>query len=260
MPPGLKIALFVLLILAALLIIAVSLLLFVRVRIRIGLRDKLFFKLYIGSVRLLSLPRPPKKLRKLSSYTKKKAMRAAAKQAKHPEDYMEDLRRHPIYREIMKRYADHKKKKPQAEPQKQDKPKASAPKKSLDAEVLMTMIAELLQAILKGTHKGVHVHLCRLHVNVAGQDAAQTALITGSLWAALANLLSVLDRLTRLRIKHADVSITPDYTGDKTRTEFDLVMSCNLYRALGIVLPLIPIIRTHKDSLIKKSAKASTAS
>ena len=260
MPLGLKIALFALLILAALLIIAVNLVLFVRVRIRIGLRDKLFFKLYIGGVRVLSLPRPPKKLRRLSSYTKKRAMRAAAKQAKRPEDYMENLRQHPIYREIMKRYADSKKKKQTAEPPAQGEQKTPTPKKSLDAEVLFTMIAEVLEAILDGTHKGVHTHLCRLQVNVVGQDAAQTALLTGALWAALANLLSVLDRFTRLRIRHADVSVIPDYTGDKTRTEFDLVLSCNLYRALGIVLPLIPIILDHKDSLIKKGATAATAS
>ena len=255
MPLGLQIVLYALLAIAVLLIVAVNLVLFVRVRIKIGFREKLYCKLYIGGVRVLTLPRPPKKLRNLRTYTKEKAARAAAKQAKHIEDHLESLRSHPIYKMIMQRYAQSKKKKAPQKPAPDAKPKAKKKESDLDVEVLMTLLAELLEALLDGTHKGVHVHVCKLHVWVVGQDAAQTALLTGALWAALSNLLAVLNRLTRLRIRHADVSLIPDYTGDTTRTDFCLTMSCNLYRALRIFLPLIPIFLSHKDSLIKSSQK-----
>lgn len=259
MPLGLKIVLCVLAVLAVLLITAVSLVLFLRVKIKVGYKDKLFFKLYIGGVRVLSLPRPPKKLRKLRTYTKKRAMRAAAKQSKHIEDHLESVRSHPLYKALMKRYADSKKKKkqPQADAEKKPKPKQS--EDSLDLEILLTMLAEILEAALDGTHKGVHVYLCRLRVNVVGKDAAQTAILTGAVWTALSGLLAVLDRVTHLRVRHADLSIIPDYTGEKTRADFCLAMSCNLYRALGIVLPLLPIILKNKDSLFKTSKPSPSA-
>lgn len=257
MPPVLKIILIILAALAALLIIAVSLVLFVRVKIKVGFKDKkLSARLHVGGVCLLSLPRPPKKLRRLRTYTKKKAMRAAARQAKHVEDYLEDVRRHPIYRALMQKYAESKKKKPQAEGK--AAPKQQKQESSLDIEVLMTLLAEIFEAALDGTHKGVHVQICRLQVKVVGPDAAATAMITGSLWAAAANLLGVLDRLTRLRVRRADVAIIPDYTGEKTEAELSLAVSSNLFGALGIVLPLIPIILSHKNNLIKQPAKAAS--
>lgn len=257
MPPVLKIILIILAALAALLIIAINLVLFVRVKIKVGFKDKkLSARLYVGGVCLLSLPRPPKKLRRLRTYTKKKAMRAAARQAKHVEDYLEDVRRHPIYRALMQKYAESKKKKPRAEGT--AAPKQQKQESSLDIEVLMTLLAEIFEAALDGTHKGVQVQICRLHVKVVGPDAAATAMITGSLWAATANLLGVLDRLTRLRVRRADVAIIPDYTGEKTEAELSLAMSSNLFRALGIVLPLIPIILSHKNNLIKQPAKAAS--
>lgn len=256
MPPILKIILIVLAALAALLIIAINLVLFVRVKIKVGFKDKrLSAKLYVGGVRLLSLPRPPKKLRRLRTYTKKRAMRAAARQAKHVEDYLEDVRRHPIYRALMQKYAESKKKKPRAEGT--AAPTQKKPESSLDIEALLTLLSEVLEAALDGTRKGVRVQVCRLQVKVVGPDAAATAMITGSLWAAAANLLGVLDRLSRLRVRRADVAIIPDYTGEKTQAELSLAMSCNLFRALGIVLPLIPIILAHKDNLIKQPAKAA---
>ena len=255
MPLGLKIFLLVLAAVAVLLILAINLVLFLRIKIKIGLKDKITFRLYVGGVRVLSLPRPPKKLRHLRTYTKKRAMKAAAKQSKHIEDHLESVRSHPLYKVLMKKYAESKAKK------KKPAPKTDAPKKkkqtqtedSLDVELLMTLLAEILEAILDGTHKGVRVHLCKLHVDVVGADAAATAIITGALWASLANLLGVLDRLTRLRVGSTDVSIVPDYTGEKTRVEFALSMSCNLYRALGIVLPMIPIVLKHRNELFGSS-------
>lgn len=256
MPLGLKIFLLVLAALAVLLILAVNLVLFLRIKIKIGLKEKVTLRLYVGGVRVLSLPRPPKKLRRLRTYTKERAMKAAAKQSKHIEDHLESMRSHPIYKALMQKYAQSKAKKPKTGADAAAKPKQKKQEDSLDVEILMTLLAEMLEAILDGTHKGVRVHLCKLHVDVVGKDAASTAIITGSLWASLSNLLGVLDRLTRLRVRGTDVSIVPDYTGEKTRAEFSLAMSCNLWSALGIVLPLIPIFLKHKDGLFKKPAQS----
>lgn len=260
MPLGLKIFLLVLAALAALLLITVSLLLFLRVKIKIGIKDKFTFRLYVGGVRVLSLPRPPKKIRRLSTYTKKRAMRAAAKQAKHLEDHLESIRQNPLYRALMKKYAASKAKKAKEKPKADaPKPKKQAEGEAISVELITTLLAEMLEAALDGTHRGVRVHLSKLHVNVTGPDAAATAVITGAIWASLSNLLGLLDRLTRLRVRSADISIVPDYLGQKTRFECVLSMSCNLYRALGIVLPVGFVLLKHKDELFK-SAEAPSQS
>ena len=245
MPLGLKIAL---LIAAALVVLAIALviaLLALRMKIKIGYRDTLSCKLYI--------PKPPKKLRKLRTYTKETAMRAAQKNARHTEDYLEMVRQNALYRALMQKYAQGKATKKKAPAPKTPKPQTEATKSKLEVAVLLCIIRELIEAIFKGTRKGLHVHVCRLHLDVVGKDAAQTALLCGTAWAAIADLLAVLDAHTVLRVRKADVDIRPDYTGEKTQTDFALVISFSIFRALHTLLSLIPVVLRHKDHLITKT-------
>ncbi len=254
MPQGLKIALIVIAALIALAIALVFALLALRVKIKVGYRDTLFFKLYVGGIKVATLPRPPKKLRRLRTYTKEKAMRAAEKNARHAEDYLEMVRQHALYRALMQRYAQSKTQKKKAPPPAGAKPKEKKPQDKLNVEVLLRMVSELIEAFFEGTRKGLHVHVCRLHLDVVGRDAAETALLCGGAWAAVTNLLAVIDAHAVLRVRKADVVIRPDYTGDKTRTDFSLIVSFSVYRTLHTLLPLIPVVLRHKGNLMTKAA------
>ncbi len=254
MPQGLKIALIVI---AALIMLAAALvfaLLALRVKLKVGYRDTLFFKLYVGGIKVATVPRPPKKLRRLRTYTKKKAERAAKKYARHAEDYLEMVRQHALYRALMQKYAQSKSQKKKTPPPTTAKPKAAKPQDKLDVEVLLRMVAELIDAFFEGTRKGLHVHVCRLHMDVVGKDAAQTALLCGGIWAAVTQLLAVIDAHAVLRVRKTDVDIRPDYTGEKTRTDFSLIVSFSVFRTLQTVLPLIPVVLRHKDTLMIKAA------
>ena len=257
MPLALKI---VLIVIATVIVLALALvlaLLALRVKIKIGYRDTLFFKLYVGGIRVVTIPKPPKKLRRLR--TKKKAMRAAEKNARHAEDYLEMVRQHALYRALMQKYAQSKAQKKKPAPVAGAKPKQKEPQSKLDVEVLLRMISELTEAFFDGTRKGLHVHVCRLHIDVVGKDAAQTALICGSAWAAVTELLAVIDAHAVLRVRKTDVDIHPDYTGDKTRTDFSLVVSFSVFRTLHTLLSLIPVVLRHKDTLMKKAAVPTPA-
>ena len=259
MPLALKI---VLIVIAAVIVLALALvlaLLALRVKIKIGYRDTLFFKLYVGGIRVVTIPKPPKKLRRLRTYTKKKAMRAAEKNARHAEDYLEMVRQHALYRALMQKYAQSKAQKKKPAPAAGAKPKQKEMQSKLDVEVLFRMISELIEAFFDGTRKGLHVHVCRLHIDVVGKDAAQTALICGSAWAAVTELLAVIDAHAVLRVRKTDVDIRPDYTGDKTRTDFSLVVSFSVFRTLHTLLSLIPVVLRHKDTLMKKAAVPTPA-
>lgn len=255
MPLALKIALIALGALAVLLAVLVLMLLLLRIKIKIGYKDTLHFKLYVGGIRVASLPRPPKKLRRLRTYTKKRAQKAAAKYARQPEDYLEMVRQNALYRALMQKRAEQNAQKKKA-PAKAAEQKPKQPEDKLNVEILLQMISEIIDAFFEGTRKGLHIHVCRLHVFVVGQDAAQTALICGGLWAAVSNLFAVLDAHAKLRVGKSDVCIVPDYTGDKTRTDFSLVISFGIVRTLHTLLSLIPIILRHKDSLTIKANSA----
>ena len=254
MPLGLKIALIAAAVLIGLAITLLLALLALRVKLKIEYREKLCFKLYVGGIRVATIPRPPKKLRRLRTYTKKKAMRAAEKNARHAEDYLEMIRQHALYRALMQKYAQSKSQKKTPAPKKDAKPKPKKPQDKLNVEVLLRMISELIEAFFEGTRKGLHVHVCRLHLDVVGKDAAQTALLCGGAWAAVTQLLAVIDAHAVLRVRKADVEIRPDYTGDKTRTDFSLIVSFSVFRTLHTLLPLIPIVLKHKENLMIKAA------
>lgn len=257
MPLALKIALIVLGALAILLASLVLMLLLLRIKIKIGYQDTLHFKLYVGGIRVASLPRPPKKLRRLRTYTKKKAEKAAAKYARQPEDYLEMIRQNALYRALMQKRAEQNAQKKKTSV-KAAEPKPKQPSDKLNVELLLQMISEIIDAFFESTRKGLHIHVCRLHVFVVGKDAAQTALLCGGLWAAVSNLFAVLDAHAKLRVSRADVSIVPDYTGNKTRTDFSLVISFGIVRTLHTLLSLIPIILAHKDSLTIKANPAQS--
>lgn len=260
MPPGLKITLIILGAIVGLLALLVLMLLTLHIKIKIGYSDTLHFKLYVGGIRVVSLPRPPKKLRRLRTYTKKTAARAAAKYARRPEDYLESIRQNALYRALMQRRAEKKAQKKKA-PQK-PKAKREQPEDKLNVEILLQMISEIIDAFFEGTRRGLHIHVCRFHLWVVGKDAAQTALLCGGAWAAVSNLLAVLDAHAKLRVGKTDVQIIPDYTGEKTKTDFSLVISFGVVRTLHTLLSLIPIVLKHKDTLFTKpkAAQAQTQS
>lgn len=254
MPLALKIVLIALTAIVALAAMLLLALLALRVKLRIEYREALRFTLYVGGIRIVTIPKPPKKLRRLRTYTKEKAMRAAAKQARHAEDYLEMIRQNALYRALMQKYAQGQAQKKKPAPSIPKKPREKKPEERLDVQALLSMISELIEAFFNGTRKGLHVHVCRLHMDVVGKDAASTALLCGGMWAGITQLLAVIDAHSVLRVRKADVRITPDYIGDKTRTDFSLTVSISVFRTLHTLLPLIPIALKHKDALTQKAA------
>lgn len=239
MPLGLKIALAVLGALIALLIALVCVVLFLRVKIRIGFRYELYLKIYVGGVRVLSLPRPPK-IRPLRTYTKQKAARAAAKKPMEIEDFVDILLRSPLYKMLKSGYRVRKSQKDVGRKIQAQKA-AGQEDDELDIEVLLSLLAEILEVVLTGTRKGVRAKLERLHVCVVGDDAADTALCTAALTSVASYLLAVLDRVTHLSMRPGSVAVVPGFCEKKSKAELSLSLSCNLIRALGIIVPLLSI-------------------
>lgn len=249
MPLALKILLFVAAGIIALFIALVFALMALRFKIKISYQEKFSVELYVGGIRIATIPTPPKKLRRLHTYTKKRAEKAAQKQARRPEDYLESIRQHALYRALMQRRAAKKATKNTAAT-KSTTTKSEQKQDKLNIEILLQMISELIDAFFDGTRKGLHIHVCRLHVGVVGKDAAATAITCGAVWAAISNFLAVLDAHAKLRTRKADVRVIPDYTGEQMHVDFCLIVSFSVFRTLHTLIPLIPVVLRHKDSLV----------
>lgn len=248
MPLGIQIALWILAAVAIVLATLVVMILTLRVKIKISYHDTLICKLYVGGIRVAAFPKPPKKIRHWRTYTKKKAMRAAQKYARRPEDYLESIRQNALYRALMQKRAQDKAQRKKAAAGTTAK-KTSQSEDKLNIEILLQLIGEILDALLDGSRKDLHIHVCKLRVAVVGNDAAQTAIACGVVWAAIANFLAVLDAHAKLRVGKADIVVIPDYTGESTRTDFDLIISFGVIRTVRTAFSLVPIFIAHRDSL-----------
>ena len=121
-----------------------------------------------------------------------------------------------------------------------------------------------LAFLLRKTRKHVKLRVARLHVRVASQDAATTAVLYGTVMALLCPLLSLLSRITRLQARAPDVSVTPDFLGERWDVDLHLELSVTLARllALGSTLALfyLTALRPRKPRKTRASKAAEPQS
>jgi hypothetical protein len=135
-------------------------------------------------------------------------------------------------------------------PPKEEKAEEQAePKKKSFSEIL-DMISRGLNAASKAARimlKGLFFYKIRLFVPVRGKDAADTALKTGQIQAAIGTARGAAENVLHLRWRR--IVIYPDFTGE-TRETF--VFSCKILlipviMAVAALLGLITFIMKKKD-------------
>lgn len=101
-------------------------------------------------------------------------------------------------------------------------------------------IRAICAVLFRKTNKHLRLHAAKLHVNVATGDAAETAVLYGVVCQALAYLLAILDRITRLKADEPDVAVNADFLSEKSSTDMRLVLSVRVGGAFLILLGVIP--------------------
>ena len=118
------------------------------------------------------------------------------------------------------------------------------PKKKLSLEVIVDFIHLGTEAL--GTmRRRLVIQDLTCHLNVAGTDAAATALLYGRIAAAVSSLYPVLER--NLRIRHTDISVDADFEGKQTEVLLDVKLAvCPLRLMMSAVVLLIHFLKIYR--------------
>ena len=143
----------------------------------------------------------------------------------------------PLYPSAPKKKSKKKKQKQQSSEKK------PAPKKTSDgadeALNMMGLIKNIVIDILRRIKTYVRVTLKQLHIVIGTDEAARTAQLYGAAAVAYDELSEILRRNTNYREKRGAVSISADFTSEKTEFSAILELRSNLIGALKIILPAI---------------------
>ena len=102
----------------------------------------------------------------------------------------------------------------------------------------LRLVRVLVATLIRRTGKHLTLHTARLHIRVAAEDAAKTAVLYGVISQSVAYLLALTERIARVRSGKNEVSVTADFIGERTTADIKLVFSMRLWGALTTALSL----------------------
>ena len=202
-----------LIVVGSLLLLCFFLLLFVRVRVRITLKEKLGVSVRILFWKKRILPETQAGLLDPAS-------------CKHPEKILEreERRRRKLLEKAEKK---------RQEPSEEAGADVPAPKPNLVENI--GMISALVKKGYALTKGKIGIRFYRMHLSVGAGDAAATAICYGAAVQSVSLLLEWIDtHYNRIRREPGDLRIEPDFVEGKTRADIDLELSVGLPRALRI--------------------------
>ena len=86
----------------------------------------------------------------------------------------------------------------------------------------------------------MHVKVAKLHIKVASNDAAKTAILYGAVSGATACLIDNIDEFTKLnKLKRKSVIIEPDFLSDKTEAKINISLSISVFGAIATILKML---------------------
>ena len=107
----------------------------------------------------------------------------------------------------------------------------------------------LLDAALKllaDLRRKIYVKNLSLNLILGGEDACELALNYGRAWAAVGNLIPLLEQI--LKIKKRDVQVNCDFTSASTKIYARIQISISLWRLIHLVAKYgIPVYREYEE-------------
>ncbi len=119
----------------------------------------------------------------------------------------------------------------------------------------LEMVLELAKKLVRKTRGKVKVRINKLHIRVATNDAAHTALLYGVVIQLVSYLLGYVERnYTRIERRDGDLAVEPDYTTSECSASIDLLFSAKIWRAVIIIIEMIDAYDTEKKRTYRKAA------
>ena len=125
-----------------------------------------------------------------------------------------------------------KKKSSKADNDKVKKPTNSAQRYFKDGISDFWPILQLLYDLLKDFRRKLHISVLDLKLVIAGNDPCDVAVNYGRAWAAVSNLMPLLDQV--LAIQYKNVSVECDFLSSKTKLLGDMELTMSVGRILHL--------------------------
>lgn len=115
-------------------------------------------------------------------------------------------------------------------------------------------IIDIVKVLFKRFFKHLRVDMSRIRISIVGEDAAQTAIMYGVVCQSVSYLLELIQRIKTVSPPDLDdVSVIPDWVGEKTKVDIKIAFSLRLGNILDIFFRVIGRIISHMFRIMKKN-------
>ena len=119
----------------------------------------------------------------------------------------------------------------------------------------LEMVLELAKKLVSKTRGKVKIKINKLHIRVATNDAAHTALLYGVVVQLVSYLIGfVEENYTKIHRRDGDLAVEPDYTTSECSADIDIRLSAKIWRAIIIIIEMIDAYDAEKKRTYQKAA------
>lgn len=102
----------------------------------------------------------------------------------------------------------------------------------------LTLLKDIFSSVAPKLAKYLKITLAKIHITVATDDAAKTAITYGVVSQSVAYLIEALDIHANL-CGERDIAVDVDYLSEKSRADLDIKLSLRVWQVIYILLPAL---------------------
>ncbi len=119
----------------------------------------------------------------------------------------------------------------------------------------LEMILALVKRFYQKTRGKIKIKIKKLHIRVAADEAAHTALLYGVAVQLVSYIIGYVEtNYTAVQRGEDDLSVVPDYTSSECSANIDIVFSAKIWRALLILVDMVEAYDKEKKIAYRKAA------
>ncbi len=101
----------------------------------------------------------------------------------------------------------------------------------------LNSIREIITIVFNEFKSYLHVKLTKIHVSVATDDAAKTAILYGAVSTAVACIVDLIDEITNLKpLKDSSIYVEPSFLTSKTELDLNITLYISVWGLINASL------------------------
>ena len=118
----------------------------------------------------------------------------------------------------------------------------------------LQMILHLIKRFYNSANGKATVEVRRMHLTIASDDAAKTAVLYGVIVQAAAYVLEWIDsHFAKIKREDGAMTVTPDYLSSTMTSDIDITLSLHLRKGAKIAFEMLSAYKEEKKAALKKA-------